>query len=211
MVGWAAATLLLRHCQCGRERALHGRCGGAQASPAAVAHSSATLPRPSPARPRAAQEVVEFLGRNDGIVVMAPPSDSGEARKAVATLLSAVKPKQKVVVAESYGGRDEPLDTLTAGLLAAGVEPLMDLRVREDPTEAVYQVGRGGGGVLAQYMWPLPGARGRQLCRQPCVLAAVPPRVLTPAPCPLNHHHRPAPAPACCSCLRRLGRTWRRR
>lgn len=38
-----------------------------------------------------------MLGRNSGIVIMAPPSDSGEARAAIATLLSAVKPnKQKV-------------------------------------------------------------------------------------------------------------------
>ncbi len=151
-----------------------------------------------------------MLGRNSGIVVMAPPSDSGEARAAIATLLSAVKPnKQKVggassrtaatalatpsgadlrfadcaaawrqqlsalaahmrcltsaatmpppssptphpplppflpgqiIVAESYGGRDEPLDSLVSGLVAAGVEPLMDLRVKEEPSEALYQV-----------------------------------------------------------------------
>lgn len=42
------------------------------------------------------QEVVEMLTRNDGIVVMAPPSDNAEARKNIATLLSAIKPKQKV-------------------------------------------------------------------------------------------------------------------
>lgn len=37
-----------------------------------------------------------MLTRNDGIVVMAPPSDNAEARKNIATLLSAIKPKQKV-------------------------------------------------------------------------------------------------------------------
>ena len=51
----------------------------------------------------------------------------------------------QVVVAESYGGRDEPLDSLVSGLVSAGVEPLLDLRVKEEPTEGVYQV-RGGGG-----------------------------------------------------------------
>lgn len=45
-----------------------------------------------------------MLGRNSGIVIMAPPSDSGEARAAIATLLSAVKPnKQKVCGASSRG------------------------------------------------------------------------------------------------------------
>jgi hypothetical protein len=42
-----------------------------------------------------AQELVEVLGRNSGIVLMAPPSANAEAQAAVATLLSAVKPKQK--------------------------------------------------------------------------------------------------------------------
>lgn len=139
-----------------------------------------------------------MLSRNNGVVIMAPPSDNAEARKNIATLLSAIKPKQKVggawarrggasasvckagrhvfclpvsnprgawwwldtqacfsalpalhspqvVVAESYGGRDEPLDSLTAGFVAAGVEPLLDLRVKEEPSEAVYQVGAGWG------------------------------------------------------------------
>jgi len=63
-------------------------------------------------------------------------------------------------VAESYGGRDEPLDSLVSGLVSAGVEPLMDLRVKDDPSEAVYQVrwtggreGRGWGrGCVVCYM-----------------------------------------------------------
>lgn len=37
-----------------------------------------------------------MLSRNDGVVIMAPPSDNAEARKNIATLLSAIKPKQKV-------------------------------------------------------------------------------------------------------------------
>lgn len=50
----------------------------------------------------------------------------------------------QIIVAESYGGRDEPLDSLVSGLVAAGVEPLMDLRVKEEPSEALYQVGLVG-------------------------------------------------------------------
>lgn len=43
-----------------------------------------------------AQELVEVVGRNSGVVLMAPPSDNPEAQTALATLLSSLKPKQKV-------------------------------------------------------------------------------------------------------------------
>ncbi|PSC76929.1 diflavin flavo A [Micractinium conductrix] len=96
------------------------------------------------------QELVEMLSRNSGVVLMTPPNDAPEARGAINTLLSAIKPKQKVVVAESYGGRDEPLDSLVSGLVSAGVEPLLDLRVKEEPTEGVYQLFEEAGTDLAQ-------------------------------------------------------------
>ena len=43
-----------------------------------------------------AQELVEVVGRCSGVVLMAPPDDSSEARASIATLLSALKAKQKV-------------------------------------------------------------------------------------------------------------------
>ena len=36
------------------------------------------------------------MARNSGIVIMAPPSDNTDGRKAMATMLSAIKAKQKV-------------------------------------------------------------------------------------------------------------------
>lgn len=43
-------------------------------------------------------------------------------------------------MAESYGGRDEPVDTLVANLVAVNVVPVFDpLRVKEMPTEGTYQ------------------------------------------------------------------------
>ena len=42
------------------------------------------------------QELVELMARNSGIVIMAPPSDNADGRKAMATMLSAIKAKQKV-------------------------------------------------------------------------------------------------------------------
>ena len=47
----------------------------------------------------------------------------------------------QVVIAESYGGRDEPVDTLVQNLVGIDVVPLIDpLRVKAVPTEATYQV-----------------------------------------------------------------------
>lgn len=37
-----------------------------------------------------------MANRSAGVVLMAPPDDSPEARASIATLLSALKPKQKV-------------------------------------------------------------------------------------------------------------------
>ncbi len=42
------------------------------------------------------QELVALLGRNQGVVLMAPPSDSPEAQTALSTLSSAIKGKSKV-------------------------------------------------------------------------------------------------------------------
>lgn len=48
----------------------------------------------------------------------------------------------QVLIAESYGGRDEPVDTLVAGLVGVGVDIFEEpLRVKDIPTEQTYQVG----------------------------------------------------------------------
>ncbi|KAK9817135.1 hypothetical protein WJX72_010039 [[Myrmecia] bisecta] len=99
-----------------------------------------------------AQELVEVVGRSTGVVIMAPPSDSREAQAAVSTLLSALKPKQKVLIAESYGGQDEPVDTLTANFVDIGVTVLDPLRVKGVPTENTYQGFEEAGTDLAQLL-----------------------------------------------------------
>ena len=43
------------------------------------------------------QELVEIIGRNAGVALLAPPSDVQEAQNAVATVLSAVKAKKQKV------------------------------------------------------------------------------------------------------------------
>lgn len=63
-----------------------------------------------------------------------------------------------MLIAESYGGADEPVDTLLNNFVGAGVEPVLDpLRVKSEPNEATYQVGG------LESWTPLPA-----LAAQPC-------------------------------------------
>ncbi|GLC40020.1 hypothetical protein PLESTB_001519900 [Pleodorina starrii] len=97
------------------------------------------------------QELVAVVGRSAGIVLMSPPNDSADARTSLAALSSAVKPKTKVVIAESYGGRDEPVDVLAASLVDVGAELLAPaLRVKEMPGQSIYQLFEEEGTDLAQ-------------------------------------------------------------
>ena len=54
-------------------------------------------------------------------------------------------------MAESYGGRDEPVDTLVASLIDVGAEVLGDaLRVKDMPTQVLYQAFEESGGCIGQ-------------------------------------------------------------
>ena len=54
-------------------------------------------------------------------------------------------------MAESYGGKDEPVDTLTSSLVDINVSPTFDpLRVKETPNQAIYQAYEETGTDLAQ-------------------------------------------------------------
>ncbi|KAL2650645.1 hypothetical protein R1flu_018773 [Riccia fluitans] len=99
------------------------------------------------------QELIECVGRNAALVIMAPPSH-GPANEALTTLFAAVKTgKQPLLIAESYGGDDEPVDTLLQRFMALGVNsPLPPLRVKEEPTEATYQLYEEAGTDLGQYL-----------------------------------------------------------
>jgi hypothetical protein len=57
----------------------------------------------------------------------------------------------QVIVADSFGGADEPVDTLVAGLLGVDAEVLGDaLRVKEAPSQVLYQAFEEAGTDLAQ-------------------------------------------------------------
>lgn len=65
---------------------------------------------------RCTQDVIEAVAANDGIVVLAPPFPSKMADH-VDTVVAAVGAKKKVLVCESYGGKDEPVDSLNAAFM----------------------------------------------------------------------------------------------
>ena len=87
-----------------------GAFGVAAASAAAGAAPSSSRPRrppPLPTHPRP----TPLLARSPTV----------EARGSISVVLPALKPKQKVVVAESYGGRDEPVDALVQVRVCGGI------------------------------------------------------------------------------------------
>ncbi len=102
------------------------------------------------------QEVNELVGRARGLVIGMPPaSDATVAQAALGTILAAVSDKQAVGLFESYGGDDEPIDTLATRFqdleLRVGFNPI---RIKDTPDENVYQLcdeaGTDFGQLLAQ-------------------------------------------------------------
>eukprot|EP00899_Mesostigma_viride_P006094 jgi/Mesvir1/15486/Mv20021-RA.2 len=85
------------------------------------------------------QELVECVGRANVLVIMSPPTQ-GNRGAAVGTVLAAATSKKKVLVCESYGGDDEPVDPLVQKFVNTGVESIGDpLRVKDTPCDQTYQ------------------------------------------------------------------------
>lgn len=98
------------------------------------------------------QEIVEAVGRAAAIVVTMPPSQ-GRAHDMLGTILASVKPKQKLMLAESFGGNDEPVDPLASSFAASGLElALPALRVKDMPSEGTYQEYEESGTDLGQLL-----------------------------------------------------------
>lgn len=96
------------------------------------------------------QELIECVSKCAAVVLMAPPSQ-GPASAAVTTLVTAIKSKQPVLIVESYGGDDEPVDTLVGRVMETGnLATLPPIRVKEAPTEATYQLFEEAGTDLGQ-------------------------------------------------------------
>ena len=100
------------------------------------------------------QDVNELVGRARGIVLGMPPAASTKvAQAALGTILAAVNDKQAVGLFESYGGDDEPIDTLVTRFqdleLRSAFEPI---RVKDTPDEAIYQLCEEAGTDFGQLL-----------------------------------------------------------
>ncbi|MEM9486808.1 MAG: diflavin flavoprotein [Cyanobacteria bacterium P01_F01_bin.116] len=89
-------------------------------------------------------DVTELIGRAKGIVMGMPPSSgkvAEEIQTALSSVLAAVDKKQIFGLFESYGGDDEPIDTLHTKFqdlnLKVAFEPI---RIKDTPSEALYQL-----------------------------------------------------------------------
>lgn len=99
------------------------------------------------------QEITAVVGRSKGVILMAPPNDSADARTSLAALSSAIQPGTKVLVAESFGGRDEPVDLLLTELMGLKAEVAGEaLRVKDLPAQGTYQQFEEAGTDLAQLL-----------------------------------------------------------
>ncbi len=102
------------------------------------------------------QEVQELVGRSAGIAIGMPPGHgkiATLAQAAIGTILVAAKTKQTIGLFESYGGDDEPVDPLVSKFRGIGVSIAFPaIRVKETPTEAIYQQCEEAGTDLGQLL-----------------------------------------------------------
>jgi hypothetical protein len=83
-------------------------------------------------------ELRTMLAMSSGVVIMCPDSGDASVKESLNITFSELSAKKhKVAIAESFGGNDEPIDKLSQDLLGLGIEPLLKLRVKQEPTEQV--------------------------------------------------------------------------
>jgi len=96
------------------------------------------------------QDVIEAVASNNGVVVLSPPAGT-EMEARVGTVITAMGPKKSVLVCESYGGSDEPVDMLSKSFAEQGaVLPMAPLKVTEDPSESTFKTYEESGTDLGQ-------------------------------------------------------------
>lgn len=99
------------------------------------------------------QEVQEQVNRAAGIVIAMPPATNATAAAAIGTVVAAAKSKQVVGIFESYGGDDEPIDTMRSQFRNVGLkEAFPAIRIKETPTEATYQLCEEAGTDMGQLL-----------------------------------------------------------
>jgi flavorubredoxin/flavin reductase (DIM6/NTAB) family NADH-FMN oxidoreductase RutF len=100
------------------------------------------------------QELQELVGRVAGIVIGMPPLSGNhlkETTTSIGTILAAANTKQAIGMFESYGGDDEPIDSLLTKFREVGLQVgFPSLRFKDTPTEADYQRCEESGTDLGQ-------------------------------------------------------------
>jgi flavorubredoxin/flavin reductase (DIM6/NTAB) family NADH-FMN oxidoreductase RutF len=99
------------------------------------------------------QEVNELVGHAAALVIAMPPVGARDTQAALSTILAAAHAKQVVGLFESYGGNDEPIDTLVSRFRELElVEAFPAIRVKDTPTEQTYQLCEEAGTDLGQLL-----------------------------------------------------------
>jgi flavorubredoxin/flavin reductase (DIM6/NTAB) family NADH-FMN oxidoreductase RutF len=95
------------------------------------------------------QDIQELAGRASGLIIGMPPTSAIPAQGAISSLLAVAKNKQVVGLFESYGGDDDPIDTLRRKFIDLGIkEAFPAIRIKDIPTEATYNLcGEAGVGL----------------------------------------------------------------
>ena len=99
------------------------------------------------------QEIQELAGRSSGLIIGMPPTSAIKAQAAISSLLAVAKNKQVVGLFESYGGDDEPIDTLRRKFIDLGIkEAFSAIRIKETPNQSTYQLCEEAGTGLGQLL-----------------------------------------------------------
>lgn len=99
-------------------------------------------------------ELRSILGNSQAVVIMCPDVDNVPAHDTLNVVMSELNPKKhKVMIAESFGGNDEPVDKLTQEIVGLGIEPEAALRVKAEPTEGVRAILPASQCCLCSFMY----------------------------------------------------------
>jgi flavin reductase (DIM6/NTAB) family NADH-FMN oxidoreductase RutF len=102
------------------------------------------------------QDVQELVGRAAGIIIGMPPlsgTNLKETTSNIGTILAAANSKQAIGMFESYGGDDEPIDPLLTKFREVGLsEVFSSIRVKDTPSEAIYQLCEEAGVDFGQWL-----------------------------------------------------------
>ena len=99
-----------------------------------------------------AQELSSLISEAKAVVIPTWPVDGdNDLKESLGTLFAALKPKQLTAIYDSFGGDDEPIDSLANKLRSLGQkEAFAPLRVKNNPDPIIYQKFEEAGTDLGQ-------------------------------------------------------------